>query len=71
LVAGLVNGHKFNAAGVQVIPTSAKTLMTNSGKYSHNAKGLSGRDVRFGSLAACAQAALTGHVSDQAPGWLN
>ncbi|HCH33698.1 MAG TPA: hypothetical protein DE045_12210 [Oceanospirillaceae bacterium] len=54
-----------------VFPTSAKTLMTNSGKYSHYAKGLSGRDVRFGSLAACAQAALTGRAEDQAPSWLN
>jgi len=53
-----------------VFPPSAKTLMTNSGKYSHYAKGLSGRDVRFGSLAACAQAALTGYTSDQAPDWL-
>jgi len=74
---------QLKAAGVQVIPDlcwcsitepvfppSARTLMTNSGKYSHYAKGLSGRDVRFGSLAACAQAALTGHASDLAPGWL-
>jgi hypothetical protein len=44
--------------------------MTNSGKYSHYAKGLSGRDVRFGSLAACALASLTGRTSDLAPGWL-
>ena len=74
---------QLKAAGVQVIPDlcwcsitepmfppSAKTLMTNSGKYSHYAKGLSGRDVRFGSLAECARAALTGHTSDQAPSWL-
>jgi hypothetical protein len=74
---------QLNAAGVQVIPDlcwcsitepvfppSATTLMTNSGKYSHYAKGLSGRDVRFGSLAACAQAALTGYASGQAPSWL-
>ncbi len=71
------------AAGVQVVadlcwcsisepvfPPSARTLMTNSGKYAHYAPGLSGREVRFGGLAACAEAAQTGRVSAALPGWL-
>jgi len=54
-----------------LFPPSAKTLMTNSGKYSHYAKGLTGRDVRFGSMADCALAARTGQGSDQPPQWLS
>jgi predicted aconitase len=75
---------RLKDAGVQVIPDvcwcsiteplfppGAKTLMTNSGKYSHYAKGLTGRDVRFGSMADCALAARTGRGSDQLPEWLS
>ena len=54
-----------------VFPPSAKILMTNSGKYSHYAKGLTGCNVRFGSLADCALAARTGRASDQIPKWLS
>jgi predicted aconitase/predicted aconitase with swiveling domain len=43
-----------------VFPPTAKVLMTNSGKYAHYAPGLSKRAVRFGSLAQCATAAVTG-----------
>jgi len=43
-----------------VFPPGARTLMTNSGKYAHYAPGLSGRAVRFGSLADCVTAAVTG-----------
>jgi predicted aconitase/predicted aconitase with swiveling domain len=52
-----------------VFPTNARTLMTNSGKYAHYAPGLSGRDVRFGSLSACVAAACTG-VAPPIPSWL-
>ncbi|MFK7765444.1 MAG: aconitase X [Roseobacter sp.] len=52
-------------------PAHARTLMTNSGKYAHYAPGLSGRQVRFGSLADCAQVAETGHFSADRPNWLN
>ena len=45
-------------------------VMTNSGKYAHYAPGLSGRDVRFGSLADCAEAAMTGTAPAEPPGWL-
>ncbi|MFX0547275.1 aconitase X [Roseovarius sp. S1116L3] len=53
-----------------VFPTSAKVLMTNSGKYAHYAPGLSGRAVRFGSLADCAETAITGTAPDMPPPWL-
>ena len=75
--------ERLEAAGVQVIPDlcwcsitepvfppAAKALMTNSGKYAHYGPGLSGRAVRFGSLASCAQAALTGHAAQGLPWWL-
>ncbi len=78
---GLVD--RLEAAGVQVVPDicwcsisepvfppAAKVLMTNSGKYAHYAPGLSGRQVRFGSLADCAETAVTGRARPL-PDWLN
>lgn len=75
--------QQLEKAGVQVIPdicwcsitepvfpTTAATLMTNSGKYSHYAKGLTGRDVRFGSLMDCAEAAVRGVAPAGLPKWL-
>lgn len=53
-----------------VIPPAAKTIMTNSGKYAHYGPGLTGRQFRFGSLAACVDTACTGLASGQHPGWL-
>ncbi|MCK0744342.1 aconitase X [Chromohalobacter nigrandesensis] len=53
-----------------VFPPKARTLMTNSGKYAHYAPGLSGREVRFGSLAECVSALVTGHTTDTLPNWL-
>lgn len=74
---------RLHACGVEVIPdlcwcsisepvfpVAAKALMTNSGKYAHYGPGLSGRPVRFGSLKACARAALTGVVPPGLPNWL-
>ncbi|WP_136684445.1 cis-3-hydroxy-L-proline dehydratase [Falsirhodobacter xinxiangensis] len=52
-----------------VFPPEARSLMTNSGKYAHYAPGLSGRAVRFGSLADCVTAAATGSAPGL-PGWL-
>jgi predicted aconitase len=43
--------------------------MTNSGKYAHYAPGLSGRAVRFGSMADCVSAAVTGRAPGP-PAWL-
>ena len=53
-----------------VFPPSARTVMTNSGKYAHYGPGLSGREMRFGSLADCAEAALSGRAPGR-PGWLD
>jgi cis-L-3-hydroxyproline dehydratase len=54
-----------------VFPRGARVLMTNSGKYAHYAPGLCGREVRFGSLSDCADAAETGAAPKQMPVWLS
>ena len=53
-----------------VFPSKARALMTNSGKYAHYGPGLSGRAVRFGNLAACVEAAVTGRARQAPPDWL-
>ena len=53
-----------------VFPRAARALMTNSGKYAHYAPGLSGRGVRFGSLADCVHALRTRRAPDNPPAWL-
>jgi cis-L-3-hydroxyproline dehydratase len=53
-----------------LMPPQARSLMTNSGKYAHYAPGLSGRQVRFGSLADCVETARTGFAPAAAPDWL-
>lgn len=53
-----------------IFPPTAKNIMTNSGKYAHYAPGLSGRTVRFGSMADCVNAAEHGQISTAAPDWL-
>ena len=54
-----------------VFPSSAKTVMTNSCKYAHYGPGLHSRVVRFGSLADCVNAALTGRSAARLPSWLS
>ncbi len=44
--------------------------MTNSGKYAHYGPGLTGRALRFGGIAACAEAAVTGRAPQDLPPWL-
>ena len=74
---------RLQTAGVQVLPDlcwcsisepvfppGTRALMTNSGKYAHYGPGLSGRAVRFGSLADCAAAAISGHAPKTLPDWL-
>lgn len=74
---------RLEKAGVQVIPdicwcsitepvfpSNASVLMTNSGKYSHYAEGLTGRGVRYGSLKNCADTAVSGIVATGLPEWL-
>lgn len=53
-----------------VVPVHARVIMTNSGKYAHYAPGLTGRQVHFGSLAACAETACTGLAPAAWPAWL-
>lgn len=53
-----------------VFPPAARTLMTSSGKYAHYAPGLSGRTVRFGSLADCVSALCSGRTPKALPRWL-
>ncbi|MFD1881256.1 aconitase X [Paracoccus pacificus] len=54
-----------------VFPPETRTVMTNSGKYAHYGPGLSGRALRFGSMADCAAAALTGQAPKTLPHWLS
>lgn len=54
-----------------VFPAKTRALITNSGKYAHYGPGLSGRTVRFGSLADCVTAALSGRVPARLPDWLS
>lgn len=53
-----------------IVPPLARVIMTNSGKYAHYAPGLTGLQVRFGSLVACVEAACSGLASKQLPAWL-
>lgn len=53
-----------------IFPPRARTVITNSGKYAHYGPGLSGRRVRFGSIADCVAAAVTGHAPHRLPAWL-
>jgi len=53
-----------------VFPPGTRAVMTNSGKYAHYGPGLSGRVVRFGSVADCVQAAIAGRVPADPPNWL-
>ncbi|MFK0161186.1 aconitase X [Rhizobium sp. NPDC090279] len=53
-----------------VFPPCTRAVMTNSGKYAHYGPGLSGRAVRFGSLADCVEAAVAGRVAAGLPSWL-
>ncbi len=53
-----------------VLPPTARVIMTNSGKYAHYGPGLTGRCMRFGSMADCVTAACTGRAPENQPGWL-
>ena len=53
-----------------VFPPQARVVLTNSGKYAHYGPGLSGRSVRFGRLADCINAALSGRAPWATPLWL-
>ncbi|KAJ5220478.1 Aconitase/3-isopropylmalate dehydratase large subunit alpha/beta/alpha subdomain 1/3 [Penicillium chermesinum] len=53
-----------------VIPRETKVIMTNSGKYAHYGKGLTGRHIRFGGLEQCAAAGCSGQATNLPPAWL-
>jgi predicted aconitase/predicted aconitase with swiveling domain len=66
----LVNDTCWCMVTEPVIPVTAQVIMTNSGKYAHYGPGLTGRTMRFGSLAACVEAAITGEDRGILPPWL-
>lgn len=68
--ATLVTDTCWCMLGEPVIPPTATTLMTNSGKYAHYAPGLVGRKVHFASLAECVDAACSATASGRLPAWL-
>ncbi|MDX9663807.1 aconitase X [Pseudomonas sp. P5_152] len=68
--ATLVTDTCWCMLGEPVIPLTATTLMTNSGKYAHYAPGLVGRKVHFASLKECVEAACTATASGRLPAWL-
>ena len=53
-----------------IFPVETEVVITNSGKYAHYGKALTGRNFRFGSLEDCAKAAVTGRLSSAPPSWL-
>ncbi|KAL6890882.1 hypothetical protein GGI43DRAFT_209467 [Trichoderma evansii] len=53
-----------------VIPTSAKTIMTNSAKYAHYGPGLTGKKFYFGSLVECIDAACSGFINGYVPDFI-
>lgn len=69
--AQLITDTCWCMLGEPVIPINARNLMTNSAKYAHYAPGIVKRGVRFGSLAACVDAACTGQDDIPPPHWLS
>ncbi|KAJ5087314.1 Aconitase/3-isopropylmalate dehydratase large subunit alpha/beta/alpha subdomain 1/3 [Penicillium angulare] len=53
-----------------IVPLHSEVIMTNSAKYAHYGKGLTGRQMRFGGLRQCVDAACVGQVMNSVPGWL-
>ncbi|CAI7642972.1 unnamed protein product [Penicillium bialowiezense] len=53
-----------------IVPRDSKTIMTNSAKYAHYGPGLTGRQMRFGGLVQCVEAACSGSVRNHLPLWL-
>jgi len=68
--AQLITDTCWCMLGEPVIPLGTRNLMTNSAKYAHYAPGLVKRRVRFGSLAACVEAACAGQDEGLPPRWL-
>lgn len=56
--------------GEPLIPTTAKTIMTNSAKYAHYGPGLTGKRFYFGSLEQCVAAACEGSFDKRVPSFM-
>jgi predicted aconitase len=65
-----INDTCWCMIGEPIIPPNVSTIMTNSGKFAHYGGGLTGRAMRFGSLAQCVGAATSGRFSSKPPSWL-
>ena len=52
-----------------VLQSAGGVLMTNSGKFAHYSKSLTGHDVVFGSLEECVESAIAGRVVRQDSAW--
>lgn len=52
-----------------ILPDGAGVLMTNSGKFAHYAKPNTGWEVVYGSLADCAESAVTGRFTRDEALW--
>ncbi|KAG9630763.1 hypothetical protein KCU95_g8596, partial [Aureobasidium melanogenum] len=57
--------------GEPLIHPSVRTIMTNSAKFAHYGGGLTKRDMRFGSLAGCVEAACVGESRKAIHNWLS
>ena len=53
-----------------IVPASARSIVTNSGKYAHYGAAKHSRGMHLRSLQGCVEAAVTGRVDLEPPGWL-
>jgi predicted aconitase len=53
-----------------MLPAETQRLMTNSAKFAHYGPGITRRDMHFGGLEACIEAACKGGTSREPPSWL-
>ncbi|OQE37880.1 hypothetical protein PENCOP_c009G07312 [Penicillium coprophilum] len=53
-----------------IIPPKSRIIMTNSAKYAHYGEALTDRQIRFGGLVQCVEAACLGMVQNSLPPWL-
>ena len=68
--ARLVTDACWCTVSEPVVPPAARTILTNSAKYAHYGPGLTGRLLRFASLADCVEAAVTGRLVHRVPDWI-
>ncbi|KAL7818043.1 DUF521 domain-containing protein [Trichoderma aethiopicum] len=56
--------------GEPVIPSTSRTIVTNSAKYAHYGPGLTGKGFYFGSLERCVDAACDGYYNARVPAFI-